>query len=110
MSILKACPHDPKAAAAMPPYYEVVAPNHYDVVKRFPPTHQFFTEWYEGEPVDYDLLPVSQAMFESFPITNPGYTVVRDDLFDMLLPFMEPQFFGIKEFEFESGQVRIVPA
>jgi hypothetical protein len=99
-SILKSCPHDPQAAVTLPAYYELVTPNHYHLLKAFPPTHRFFTKWYQ-EPCESDLLPVSRAMFEVYPITDPGYTVMRNDLFDTLSPFMEMSLFGIKEFAFE---------
>ena len=105
-SVHKCCPHDPRTAAGLPPYYEIVTPNHYRVVKKFRPTHGFYTEPYEGEIAEDDLVPVSESMYRKYPITRPGYAIVRDDIFEVLSPFLERPFFGIKEFSFDSQKSR----
>jgi hypothetical protein len=102
MSISKACTHDAALAATLPTYYEVVTPRHYGLIKRYRPTHKFFTKWYKGNPADVHLLPVSRALFHDFPMTGAGFPIVRDDVFGALSPFMNLRFFGIKEFSFDQ--------
>ncbi len=99
-SIANAASHDENSAASLPPYYELVGKNHYQLLERFSPTHRFFTEWYDTEPVARDLLPVCQDLFRSYPITHAGHPLIRDDIFEALSPYMNQRMFGIKEFTF----------
>jgi len=95
--------HDPDLAATLPPYYEVVTHNHFSLLKRFPPTHQFFFKSY-AKPLEgaSDLLPVSQELFTEYPVTCSGFTVVREDVVDAMSPYMNRRYFGIKEFAFDG--------
>jgi hypothetical protein len=102
MDISKACPHDEAMAASLPPYYEIVAPKHYELLDVFPSTHQFFMMWYDGEPFESDILPMSKELFRANPITDCGNPVVRDDILDAFSPFLDRRFFGIKEFSFDD--------
>ncbi len=95
-----------EAAATIGDYYELIAPNHYDLLDKYEPTHQFFMSWYEEKPLQSDLLPVSRFQFQETPITNAGFPVIREDFYSLLLPFLNTKMFGIKEFDFESNKSR----
>ncbi len=100
MDILKVCPHDTLAESIVTPYFEIVAHNHYELLQRFPSRCRFFTKNYSNDPVENDLLPISKEMFSNYPITDPGYPVLRGDLYEALRKYLELPFFGIKEYWF----------
>jgi hypothetical protein len=103
MALFESNRHDDiSAAAQLPKYFEIVPPDHYKLLKAHSPTHRFFTKAYGGKPIESHLLPVSEAMYEDHPITCPGYPVLREDLFEAILPYLNKTYFGIKPFKFDD--------
>jgi hypothetical protein len=99
--ILAELPDDLVAKANLPAYFEMASYKHYRLMEHYSPTSQFYTKPYPGEPIARHLLPVNEALFQEYPLTDAAYPVVRSDLFDALVPFLERKLFGIKEFTFE---------
>src|SRR6266540_4970266 len=80
-SIHNLFPHDAIAAASLPTYYELASPNHYELIRSLKPTHRFLTRNDPQSAFESDFLPVSEELYSLYPITNPGYPVIREDIY-----------------------------
>lgn len=81
-------------------YYELYAVNHYQILKKYPPTGGFFSGSYVGKPHPDDIDPVCEDMYREYSITNAAYPIVTNEVYEILSNCMNHELFGISEYIF----------
>ncbi len=97
-SVHKEFKHDRILSRSLPPYYEIVTYNHYQLLEKYADSITFCAELTKSKILR--LPQVSQNLFKDHPITDAGYPLIRSDLFDLLKLHINANYFGITEHEF----------